>query len=196
MSTEGLFSELFEGIRHTYSDEFRLYRQKMKKFFRDHPDDTVFLWSRMERACVLLMSMALDEECSEEEVLEEMEYLRSCGLLMEEYRGIHIASRRLPAHFWETQIRAWCEMKKHPLCLIDWKDLTPDEAKYVDSCAVIRFRLAPCVLNGSETAWIRFRVKQMPERVTLNGEELDFSVKKGILHLDLTSEGTLCCHYK
>lgn len=44
--------------------------------------------------------------------------------------------------------------------------------------------------------WIRFRVRSASRRVTLNGKKVDFTVKKGILHLNLTIEGTLYCHYK
>ena len=87
---------------------------------------------------------------------------------MQRWRGIHIFSRRLPQNAWETQARAWNEMKKHPIWLTLWRNVLIHSAEWTGTEAKIAFEIT------GENAFIRAGYKKKPLKVYLDGKEIAF----------------------
>ena len=109
------------------------------------------------------MSLALDPSCSQKTFEEELDQIKSKGLLMNRWRGIHIFSRRLPENFFEVQLRLWNKMKEQKIWLESWMDLYVLSAEWTGDRAEIKI----CVTG--KQALLRFGFQEKPGRITLNG---------------------------
>ena len=138
------------------------------------------------------MGLALDEDVPAEFFETELARFKERSFLMQKWRGIHIFSRRLPQNTWEVQVRAWNDMKKHPLWLTLWKNLTVLSAEWDGKNA--RMELS---VQNRENAFIRLGYRKKPLRILLSGKEIPgtYDEKEKTLQIPLSGSGTLILQY-
>ena len=192
MTTEGLYSELFEGIRKFFPEDWKRVRTLTGKSLHNTPPETPVNWGILEPAAVYLMGLSLDEDVPAEFFETELARFKERGFLMQKWRGIHIFSRRLPPNTWEVQVRAWNDMKKHPLWLTLWKNLTVLSAEWDGKNA--RMELS---VQNRENAFIRLGYRKKPLRILLSGKEISgtYDEKEKTLQIPLSGSGTLVLQY-
>ena len=187
MTTEGLYAEYFDGLMQYNADEVRDIFRRYRKTLRENKLPEKIDWYFMQCVSSSLIQMSMDEELPEEEFLKELAFVKENGLLMEKFRGIHIASRRLPPKFFECQLSAWNRMKKHPLYLESWMDCQMEELLFDPETekAVIRVKK----VSGPPKVKCYFR--KLPSRVLFEGKALAGEFRKGSNELLLPASGVL-----
>lgn len=197
MTTEGVYGELFEALRKFLPEDWKRVRSFVGRDLHEMGDaNEASNWGKLEPAAVYLMTLALDENVPSEEFEKELEAMKKYNYLMQRWRGIHIFSRRLPQNAWEVQVRAWNEMKKHPLWLTLWKNVAITETQWDGREAKIAFEVKE---NTSEKgkAFIRLGYRKTPVSVWLDDQEVKafYDEKENTLQVDIVRSGVLLCKY-
>ena len=144
-------------------------------------------WTSIQQYAGMLIDKALDENCKEDLVEKLLQEGEKNGLLMQDWRGIHIFSRVLPKNYLLCQIRAWLEMRKHKLWLENWEEMNIFEAVYEKDRAKICFTHSKLGIMKLQCG-----VKQKPKAVLLNGEVVDFNeYKNGKIKITPSTDGVL-----
>ncbi|MBO4303442.1 MAG: hypothetical protein J6A21_02540, partial [Lentisphaeria bacterium] len=160
MTTEGLYPEIFTGMRKHIPEDMEDVFNRM--IFSKNVDHLIgYSWGLMQQTASALIDMALDRNRSGYQLKEFLERARKEKHLMQEWRGIHIPSRRLPKNYLETQVFAWEEMKSHPAWLEHWQDLTIEEAQYDAASRTAAVSFTVC----GKTPLLRFGVRSLPCKV-------------------------------
>lgn len=186
MTTEGLYPEYFDGLMQAYPEEAREIFGRFRKAIRNKPLTNEH-WSSVQCVASSLIQMAMDEKVTHEELLEEIRFAGEKGLLMKEFRGIHVGSRRLPPRFFECQLLLWSMAKKHPMYLERWMDCRMEEMWYDPEKKIASIR----VKEGSGRPQVTCFFKKVPRRVLFEGKELQENFRKGSQTLLLPSSGAL-----
>jgi hypothetical protein len=187
LTTEGIYPELFDHMRSVMGQEWDLILHKLRQAIRRFPVSDGKDWIQMQVVSSLLTSMALDDRCSTETLMEWIHLAEEKNLLMKQWRGIHIYSRRLPENFFYCQLLAWDRMKNHKAWLLHWENIRIDTAKWLSSSstAQVTFRS----LSGKGLLLLGIRSK--PEKVLLNGKTIPFRCTEKLLEAELACGGTL-----
>ena len=187
LTTEGIYPELFEHLREAMGEEWDQILEKLKASIRSFPLSDGKDWIKMQVTASLLTALALDDRCSSEELKEWIRLAGEKNLLMKQWRGIHIYSRRLPENFFKCQLLAWDRMKNHKAWLLHWENIRIDTAKWLSSSstAQVTFRR----LSGKGLLLLGIRSK--PEKVLLNGKTIPFRCSEKLLEAELACGGTL-----
>ena len=187
LTTEGIYPELFDHMRSVMGQEWDLILHKLRQAIRRFPVSDGNDWIQMQVVSSLLTSMALDDRCSTETLMEWIHLAEEKNLLMKHWRGIHIYSRRLPENFFKCQLLAWDRMKNHKAWLLHWENIRIDTAKWLSSSstAQVTFRS----LSGKGLLLLGIRSK--PEKVLLNGKTIPFRCTEKLLEAELACGGTL-----
>ena len=192
MSTEGVYGELFSGAGKFFPEDWKRVRTLVGKDLHELQEGTKGTWGILEPAAVYLMMLALDEDVAPETFEKELAYIKERGFLMQRWRGIHIFSRRLPQNAWETQVRAWNEMKQHPMWLTLWKNVYIRSAEWTGKEAEIHVEVT------TENAFIRIGYREKPLAVLLDGKEVAFicNEKEKTMEIPLyKGAGVILCKY-
>ena len=184
LTTEGLYPELFAGLKEFQKEDYGILLKKLKESIRRKPDCAKTDWTRIQEAASLLICMALDPDFSSEELRDEIDFLRRHGRLFTKWRGIHIFSRRLPENYFEAQLLAWDDMKHHPIWLEYWQNVKILSAEWRDHAAEL-------VFEAKTGAKIRFGCRMRPVQLLLNGAETAGKFDAGILELEPETSGNL-----
>lgn len=186
-TTEGLYPETYENLRRFgggfYAETMRRLEQSIQKL---NEKDSL-PWTSIQQYAGMLIDKALDENCKEDLVEKLLQEGEKNGLLMQDWRGIHIFSRVLPKNYLLCQIRAWLEMRKHKLWLENWEEMNIFEAVYEKDRAKICFTHSKLGIMKLQCG-----VKQKPKAVLLNGEVVDFNeYKNGKIKITPSTDGVL-----
>ncbi len=180
MTTEGLYPEIFTGMRKHIPEDMEdvfnrmIHVENCEKY-------TPYRWGIMQQTASVLMDMALDKNRSISQLKEFMEKARKEKRLMQAWRGIHIPSRRLPENYLETQVLAWEKMKEHPAWLEHWQDLVIHEAVYDAECGKAEISFT---VTGKNPV-LRFGIRSaMPENILLDGVKTEGKIyEEGVLDI-------------
>jgi len=190
LTTEGMYPEFFEGLRQFLPDEAKTIMTKLGSWLHEDAADSVkHSWSDMQKTACYLIDLALDENASSEKLKEEIAFAKSIGLLMTKWRGIHIFSRRLPEHYFETQLLAWDAMKEHPVWLEYWYGLKIESAEWDGKFAEISFQ------TTDSNAVLRFGIRKKPLTVTENGERLHLKADEKTIEIHPRKSGTILLEF-
>lgn len=188
MTTEGMYPEFFHGLRLANDLDAENYFRPAREQIHAGKGHSSYAWGNMQAATSILTDLALQEEISSSCLKKEIALMKKENLLMQKWRGIHIASRRLPENYFESQLLAWDSMKNHPLHLEHWADLYWEEGvwdpdKQEASIAVTSTGKGPRLRIG-------LRSEERVKEALYNGESLPLpAVKKG--RYGITQEFTL-----
>ncbi|MBO5725028.1 MAG: hypothetical protein J6S58_09395, partial [Lentisphaeria bacterium] len=196
MTTEGLYGELFESAERFFPEDWERVRASVGRNLHELPEGTPADWNVLEPSGVYLMSLALDEKVPSAFFEKELARIKERGFLMQRWRGIHIFSRRLPQNAWEVQLRAWNEMKKHPLWLTLWKNTIILSAEWTGKEARITLEVNEKTFADRES-FLRLGYRRKPERITFNGKDADFTCDETgqTIQISLPASGVLVCEY-
>ncbi|MBO5760284.1 MAG: hypothetical protein J6S53_01940 [Lentisphaeria bacterium] len=164
LTTEGLYPEIFTGLRKHIPEDMEDVFNRMA-FTEDADRYMGYKWGAMQQTASLLMDMALDNNRSRVQLEKILERAKKEKQLMQEFRGIHIPSRRLPKNYLETQVLAWEKMKEHPAWLEHWQDLIIHEAVYDAECGKAEISFT---VTGKNPV-LRFGICSMPVNILLDG---------------------------
>ena len=166
-TTEGLYPEVYTGFRQFGGETYNKLLQKLEYAITNGLDKPGSRWGIIQQYTALLINRAHDRRCSRERFFELIEKGISCGLLIREWRGIHIYSRALPQNYYLCQLLAWLEMRDHKAWLEFWEETVITQAVYDQDIARIMFRY-----SGQGRMRLVFGVTQKPLKVCLNGKEM------------------------
>lgn len=178
MTTEGIYPEFFRGLRLGNDLDAENFFRPAREQIHSGNINWPYRWGLVQGESSILTDLALREEISSKCLKKEIDFAKENDILMQEWRGIHIASRRLPKNYFEAQLLAWDAMKDHPLHLELWKDLYWEEGiwdpeKKEASIAVTVTGKAPWIKIG-------LRGKERVIKALYNGKEIPLGeIKKG-----------------
>lgn len=188
LTTEGIYPELFEGLRRLLPEDTKQVMDLLRQYCRTLPDNTRQFWHLTQQYASLLTYMAHSPDFTREDLAQTIAEAREKHCWMGKWRGIHIFSRRLPEHFFETLLYAWDAAKHHPCSIVHHQEILLDDAVWTGENACIRFRLSG---NGGQPL-ITFQLRKEPSLVLLNGRILSpENSTANILEIPLTESGTL-----
>jgi hypothetical protein len=188
MTTEGIYPEIFEGVRECLPEDYQevmpLVRSELPVSRREPKSSD---WGSMQVRASFLSNDALDPAIPEESVLNHLADAEKNGLLMQEWRGIHIFSRLLPKNWFRCQILAWLEMRKHRLWLEHWEGARINKALWDGQRAVIIL-----TLTGSSPARLLIGIRGICASACLNGNSIPCKLLgKSSVELLLPQSGNL-----
>ncbi len=185
LTTEGLYPELFDGMRKFQAEDMRTIMDKLRVWIHENHPIPGNSWCLMQQTTSMLIDMALNPEIDSATLREEIELARRNGTLMSEWRGIHIFSRRLPKHYLEAQLLAWDAMKRHPLWLEHWSDLRIERAEWDGSSGEIQ------LTKTGPRMTLQLGIKKEPRVITLDGLAQKGVVRGKTLELRMEKSGLL-----
>ncbi|MCQ2378464.1 MAG: hypothetical protein MJ016_04525 [Victivallaceae bacterium] len=190
-TTEGLYPEYFLDMQKVLPDEFArtigCYRDALMR------ENTRKSWTMIQQFSSVLLAEALDENIPEETVLKDLDFAEKNGMLFHEWRGIHVFSRRLPKNYFESQIRAFLLLRRQPLALLRWINCAVRDAVWDPGLKVARIVLEKA---GTRCGEITLRFKRPPERIRLDGAEVDFTESHGMCTVLVQKPGTMEIYFK
>ena len=190
-TTEGLYPEAFSGFRMHCGESYNAIMNKTQEYISDFQSFNNPDWGVFQPFASLLTDRVLDSAYPLEKARALIEYGHKNGILMQEWRGIHIFSRALPKNWFRCQLLAWLEMRKHKIWLELWEETVIDEAVYENDTATIYFTHSK---HGPMK--MKFGISESPKMVTLNGEKITFSIENSEkLIITPNSDGILKIHF-
>ena len=189
LTTEGLYPETFAALRRFGGPEFRETMSRMRSALLAGTEGNDSFWGRMKQYSSVLIDEALNPDCPAEQVLADMEAGLRKGIVMRQWRGIHIYSRVLPENYFQCQLLAWLEMRRHKLWLEHWEEMRIDRAAWEEECAVIEF-------SGNGTMRLLCGITEQPSAILLNDCPLAFrTLRKNRIELRPGSAGVIMIEF-
>lgn len=186
-TTEGMYPEAYAALRQFGNSAYSEVMSRLERVLLNGFDKSNAYWSIVQEYSGILIDKALDENCNAEQVLSALEAGGKKGLVMRNWRGIHIFSRALPENYLICQILAWLEMRRHKLWLEHWEEMRIHSAVWDGNMAVIDF-----VSSGYGTMKLQCGVTELPCRVCLDGIDVPFTeIQPGKIEIRFTGGGTL-----
>ena len=193
-TTEGLYPEIFEALRKYCPEDFANIIGQLHDIFRTETETKSFRnkgWCSVEQVNCMLMNNALDTAFPAQQVVDDIDYAEDHDLLMKQWRGIRIFSRRLPEYYFKAQVLAWNNMKTHPVWMEHWENLVIDDAILRDSVAEIRYR------KREGKGKLRLGCRKAPARVTLNDVPVNYTmIKQGAFLIEPETDGILKIYFE
>ena len=117
LTTEGFYPEVFENLNDLVPATMRKFcRIFAKKIYRPVPGGESPYFFKEQATCAMI-SEALDPQVSDEQFAADLAHAKKHDHLVREWRGIPVFSRRLPACYWEKQIKLWQKLKQQKIWL-------------------------------------------------------------------------------
>lgn len=193
LTTEGLFPEIFEALHKFVPQELEAVTGLALKYYTQEycrEKDEGFLWGKIEEICACLIAAAVNETMDEAVFMNEIKAAEDRGLMIGQWRGIHIYSRLLPESYFKAQLSVWQQNRLHPVWLLHWVNLEILEAVYDDEHKVARIE---CKLKAGK-GLVRFGCRDTLGGALFNGlplepcrkrqSKIEFNLEKsGILEL-------------
>lgn len=190
-TTEGLYPEAYSGFRKFGGELYKTIMQKLQHALLNGLENPNFHWGIIQQYTAMLIDMANDENADGEKLKKLIAWGLEKGLIVRDWRGIHIFSRALPKNYFLVQILAWEESKKHKCHLIFWEAMAIDSASYCDGEAQISFRR-----SGKGEMKITLGITTEPARVTFDGKKIGYEEKKGKITIYPPNSGVLKIKFK
>lgn len=187
LTTEGIYPEIFEGFLRLMPGETRKVMDLLLEYNKILPDRPQQAWHFTQQFASLLTYMALSPDFTREDLDKTIALAREKHCWMGKWRGIHIFSRRLPEHFFETLLYAWDASKHHPCTVVHHQEILLDESLWTGEKALLKFRLA----GKGGKALVKFEIQKDPGKILLNGREVEGKKLNHILEIPLPEGGTL-----
>ncbi len=172
-TTEGLYPEAYTGLRKFGGEIYRDVMNRLREALIGGLENPGFHWGIIQQYTGMLIDMANDENADRKQFSGLVDFGLKNELIVSEWRGIHIFTRALPKNYFLSQLIAWEETKEHKAWLVSWEEVTIEKAVYLGGEAEISFRH-----SGLGRMKILLGVKEIPEGVYLNGEEIDYVMKR------------------
>lgn len=194
-TTEGMYPEIFEALRKYCPEDFADIMVRLHDIFRTETETESFRrrgWCSVEQVNCMLMNNALDSNVPQQEVIDDIDYAEEHDLLMKQWRGIRIFSRRLPEEYFKAQLLAWNNMKTHPVWLEHWENIIIDDAVLQqETCAEI------CCRKHAGKGKLRFGCRKKPARVTVNDVPVAFTmIHDAAFQIDLNTDGIVKLYFE
>ena len=172
-TTEGLYPECYLGMRRYGGKLYETLFDKLEKALLDGLDNPNFRWGIIQQytATMIDRAMLADYPTSRFEMLIEEGIRR--GLMISEWRGIHIFSRILPKNYFLTELLAKREMLSHKAWLDFWDGVCIDSATASSNKATITVSI-----TDPTKARIVVAVSEFPKSIRLNGKKIPFKKKR------------------
>lgn len=187
LTTEGIYPEIFDGFRKHLPRETEKVMDLLLEYSKLLPDTPGQAWHFTQQFASLLTYMANSPSFTREDLEKTIALAREKHCWMGKWRGIHIFSRRLPEHFFETLLYAWDASKSHPCTIVHHQEILLDDALWTGEKALLKFRLA----DKGGKALVKFEIRKDPGKILLNGREVEGKELNHILEIPLPEGGTL-----
>ena len=186
-TTEGLYPEAYTGLWKFGGQSYDAVMDRVEHAIVNGLEKPPYRWGHMERFAGLMTGHALDSKFPQEDFDRLLDHGLRNGLVMQEWRGIHIFSRVLPKNYFRCQLLAWRAMRKHKLWLEHWEEMRIDSAVWKDGKAQIRF-----TPSGNGPMKLICGVTVPPERVELDGKPVSYrEIKPGKIRIEVENGGSL-----
>ncbi|MFA6930099.1 MAG: hypothetical protein WCT05_07210 [Lentisphaeria bacterium] len=189
LTTEGIYPEIFDGLRELLPEDHHEVMNHFRKELVEPSDlsDGRAVWPATQTMSSMLINDVLDLSIPDADILHEIALAEKYNVLLKEWRGIHIFSRLLPKNWFQCQILAWLEMRKHPVWLEHWTRLRVEKALWDGKMAMIDVTHTN-TLPGKLILGKRRKIL----KVTLNGKEIHFSTDlREKMELAITESGSI-----
>ena len=186
-TTEGLYPEAYTGLRKFGGRSYDAVMDRVEYAIVNVPEKKPTPWAAMQQFAGMMTGYALDSQYPEEDFDRLLDHGLLNGLVMQEWRGIHVFSRVLPKNYFRCQLLAWRAMRNHPLWLEHWEEMRIDSAVWKDGKAQIRF-----TPSGNGPMKLICGVTVPPERVELDGQPVPCrEIRPGKIGIEVKTGGQL-----
>ncbi|MBQ7178605.1 MAG: hypothetical protein IJS08_14415 [Victivallales bacterium] len=192
--TEGIYPELFNAFRKTSPKLHRMTMNRYRCAYRGGFDADKPAAGRLQADfSYLLVNDAVDSQIPPERTLQLLQRAKSCGRLIQQWHDVHRFENNTPEDYLESQINAWLQMRRHPLCLEHWEDLRIISALWNNDSKMAQIEIE---LTG-ERPLLRCHCRKRPTSCQLNG--MSFSAEayhKGTLVFRPGASGILQIQFR
>lgn len=188
-TTEGLYPEAYVALRKFGGESYDTVMKRLENGLLNGLDIPDYHWVIIQEYAGMMIDHALNERSSVEHFTRLLDYGLRNGLIMKEWRGIHIFSRILPENYLRCQLLAWMEMRDHKLWLEHWEEMRIDSAVWSDGKAQIRF-----TPSGAGPMKLICGVTVQPDRIELDGKSVSYrKIRSDKIEIVVKTGGTLLC---
>ena len=187
-TTEGFFIETFMMFNKFLPEDLKLVRDRaMYAYANSNEDIDVVTWSKEQENASCLLAAAINEKTDKESVLREIEEVDKRGLLFKKWRAMHSFSRLLPRNYLRCLLLGLLENRDHPAWLEFWNNAILLNTEYNPDTNEVNISFK----KRSGDVLIRLGIRKNPDKVLLNGKEIDCKIKHSKLTIKPKMSGEL-----